>query len=86
MIWEHARTIAARRCGILWTPELDLKAVNPVSSTGQALPGYSPTSTLIGHLGLGEEEEATGNLCLGPEEAVQERVRELLGRAGQPAR
>ena len=47
------------------TDEPDLRLVNPVSGTGQALPGYSPDFNA---------DEATGNLCLGTGEAAQKRA------------
>ena len=58
----------------LRTPELDLRLVNPMSSTGQAPPGYSPDFNADEAIWGWAREEATGNLCLGTREAVQERV------------
>ena len=55
-------------------PELELRLVNPVSSTGQALPGYSPDCNAAESIWGWAREEATGNLCLGSRAAVQERV------------
>ena len=63
----------------LRTPELGLRLVNPVSSTGQALPGYSPDFNADEAIWGWAREEATGNLCLGAKAAVQERVCRFLG-------
>ena len=79
VIWDNApahRGEALRE--YLRTPELDLRLVNPVSSTGQALPGYSPDFNAGEAIWGWAGEEATGNLCLGTREAVQERVGNFL--------
>ena len=62
----------------LRTPELNLRLVNPVSGTGQALPGYSPDFNADEAIWGWAREEASGNLCLGTREAVQERVGNFL--------
>ena len=79
VIWDNApahRGEALRE--YLRTPELDLRLVNPVSSTGQALPGYSPDFNADEAIWGWAREEATGNLCLGTRAAVQERVGNFL--------
>ncbi len=69
----------------LRTTGLDLRLVNPVSSTGQALPGYSPDFNADEAIWGWAREGATGNLCLGTREAVQERVGNFLaGLANRP--
>ena len=77
VVWDNApahRGQALRE--YLRTTGLNLRLVNPVSSTGQALPGYSTDFNA---------EEATGNLCLGTREAVQERVGNFLaGLSNRP--
>ena len=62
----------------LRTPELELRLVNPVSSTGQALPGYSPDCNAAEAVWGWARAQATGNLCLGSRAAVQERVGKFL--------
>ena len=62
----------------LRTPELELRLVNPVSSTGQALPGYSPDFNADEAVWGWAREEVTGNLCLGSRAAVRERVGKFL--------
>ena len=57
--------------------------MNPVSSTGQALPGYSPDFNADEAVWGWAREEATGNLCLGTKALVQERVG--TSSAGWPA-
>ena len=50
------------------------------------LPGYSPDFNADEAVWGWAREEATGNLCLGSRAAVQERVRQIPGRAVQPER
>ncbi len=67
VIWGNAPTHrgeASREN--LRTPDLDLRLVN--------LPGYSPDFNADEAIWGWAREEATGNLCLGTREAVQERV------------
>ena len=54
----------------LRTPGLELRLVN--------LPGYSPDFNADEAVWGWAREEATGNLCLGSREAVQERVGKFL--------
>ena len=71
VIWDNApahRGEALRE--YLRTPELDLRLVN--------LPGYSPDFNADEAIWGWAREEATGNLCLGTREAVQERVGDFL--------
>ena len=71
VIWDNApahRGEALRE--YLRTPELDLRLVN--------LPGYSPDFNADEAIRGWAREEATGNLCLGTREAVQERVGNFL--------
>ena len=71
VIWDNApahRGEALRE--YLQTPELDLRLVN--------LPGYSPDFNADEAIWGWAREEATGNLCLGTREAVQERVGNFL--------
>ena len=53
-------------------------AGEPPFSRGQALPGYSPDFNADEAVWGWAREEATGNLCLGSREAVQERVGKFL--------
>ena len=67
VIWDNApahRGEALRK--YLRTPDLDLGLVN--------LPGYSPDFNADEAIWGWAREEATGNLCLGTREAVQETV------------
>ena len=71
VIWDNApahRGEAARE--YLRTPGLELRLVN--------LPGYSPDFNADGAVWGWAREEATGDLCLGSREAVQERVGRFL--------
>ena len=71
VIWDNApahRGEAVR--DYLRTPSLELRLVN--------LPGYSPDFNADEAIWGWVREEATGNLCLGSREAVQERVRNVL--------
>ena len=71
VIWDNApahRGEALRE--YLRTPELYLRLVN--------LPGYSPDINADEAIWGWAREEATGNLCLGTREAVQERVGNFL--------
>ena len=62
----------------LRTPGLELRLVN--------LPGYSPDFNGDEAIWGWAREEATGNLCLGSREAVQEKVGKIPCRTGQPQR
>ncbi len=62
----------------LRSPGLDLRLVNPVSSTGQALPGYRPDFNPDEAIWGWVREEATGNLGLGTSTLVQARVSSFL--------
>ncbi len=71
VIWDNApahRGEAMRE--YLRTPELELRLVN--------LPGYSPDFNADEAIWGWAREEATGNLCLGSREVVQERVGKFL--------
>ena len=71
VIWDNApahRGEAVRY--YLRTPSLELRLVN--------LPGYSPDFNADEAIWGWVREEATGNLCLGSREAVQERVGNFL--------
>ena len=75
MIWDNSpahRGDAIR--AYLATPGLNLRLVNPVSSTGQALPSYSPDFNADEAIWGWAREEATANRCLGTRAAVRERV------------
>ena len=71
VIWDNA---PAHRGEVvreyLQTPGLGLRLVN--------LPGYSPDFNADEAIWGWAREEATGNLCLGSREAVQERVGKFL--------
>ena len=85
VIWDNS---PAHRGDVLRaylaTPGLRLRLVNPVSSTGQALPGYSPDFNAAEAIWNWVRQEVTANLCLGAEFAVQEKVNnfftQLAGR------
>ena len=71
VIWDNApahRGEAVRE--YLRTPGLELRLLN--------LPGYSPDFNADEAVWGWAREEATGNLCLGSREAVQERVGKFL--------
>ena len=78
VIWDNApahRGEALRE--YLRTPGLELRLLN--------LPGYSPDFNADEAVWGWAREEATGNLCLGSREAVQERLRKFLsGLAVRP--
>ena len=79
VIWDNApahRGPAMR--SYLETPGLNLRLVNPVSSTGQALPGYSPDFNADEAVWGWARQEATGNQCLGNKALVQQRVNHFL--------
>ena len=79
VIWDNApahRGEAVRE--YLRTPELELKLVNPRFHEGRLCRGTARTSTPMRPSGAGREKRATGNLCLGSREAVQERVGKSL--------
>ena len=79
VIWDNAPAHRGPEMrSHLETPGLNLRLVNPVSSTGQALPGYSPDFNADEAIWGWAREEATGNLCLGNRAAVQERVGNFL--------
>ena len=59
-------------------PELELRLVNPVSSTGQSQTGYSPDCNADEAVWDWAREPVTGNLCLWSRAAVQERVGKFL--------
>ena len=63
-------TVGAAGREHLRTPELELRLVN--------LPGYSPDFNADEAIWGWAREEATGNLCLGSREAVQEQVGKFL--------
>ena len=76
VIWDNApahRGEAVRE--YLRTPGLNLRLMN--------LPGYSPDFNADEAIWGWTREEATGNLCLGTREAVNERVSSFLA-GGQP--
>ena len=57
---------------------LGYEAGEPPFSRGQALPGYSPDFNADEAVWGWAREEATGNLCRGSKEAVEERVGKFL--------
>ena len=81
MIWDNspAHRDAARRA-YLATPDLNLCLVNPVSSTVQALPSYSPDFNADEASWGWVRQEATANLCLGTRAAVQQKVGDFFAR------
>ena len=87
VIWDNSpahRGDALR--AYLATPGLRLRLVNPVSSTGQALPGYSPDFNADEAIWNWVRQEVTAcpvsstgqALCLGAKSAVQEKVNNLF--------
>ena len=75
VIWDNSpahRGDAIR--AYLTTPDLNLRLVNPVSSTGQALPSYSPDFNADEAIWGWARQEVTANLCLGTRAAVREKV------------
>ena len=75
VIWDNSpahRDDAIR--AYLAMPGLNLRLVNPVSSTEQALPSYSPDFNADEAIWGWAREEATANRCLGTRAAVQEKV------------
>ena len=71
IIWDNAPAHRGEEMrGYLRTPELELRLVN--------LPGYSPDFNADEAVWGWAREEATGNVCLGSREAVQERVGKFL--------
>ena len=58
----------------LTTPDLNLRLVNPVSSTGQALPSYSPDFNADKAVWGRVRQEATDNQCLETRAAVREKA------------
>ena len=62
----------------LATPDLNLCLVNPVSSTGQVLPSYSPDFNADEANWGWARQEATANRCLGTRGAVQEKVADFF--------
>ena len=79
VIWDNSpahRGDAVR--AYLATPGLNLRLVNPVSSTGQALPSYSPDFNADEAIWGWARQEATANLCLTTRAAVQEKVGDSL--------
>ena len=71
IIWDNAPAHRGDAVGeYLRTPGLDLRLVN--------LPDYSPDFNADEAIWGWAREEATGNLCLGTREAVQERVGNFL--------
>ena len=62
----------------LRTPGLELRLVNPRFHEGKLCRGTARTSMPMRLSGVGPREEATGNLCLGIREAMQERVGKFL--------
>ena len=71
VIWDNAPALGGEALReYLRTPEMDLQLVN--------LPGYSPDFNADEAIWGWAREEATGNLCLGTREAVQERVGNFL--------
>ena len=85
VIWDNApahRGEAVR--GVPQDAWTGTEAGEPPFSRGQALPGYSPDFNVDEAIWGLAREEATGNLCLGSREAVQERVGKFLsGRSSR---
>ena len=88
VIWDNS---PAHRGDVLRaylaTPGLRLRLVNPVSSTVQALPGYSPDFNADEAIWNWVRHEVTANRCLGTKSAVQEKVNnfftQLAGRQAE---
>ena len=81
VIWDNSpahRGDALR--AYLATPGLRLRLVNPVSSTGQALPGYSPDFNADEGIWNWARQEVTANLCLGAKALVQEKVSDFFAQ------
>ena len=75
VIWDNSpahRGDAIR--AYLTTPNLNLRLVNPVSSTGQALPSYSPDCNADEAIWGWVRQEVTANLCWGTKALVREKV------------
>ena len=75
VIWDNSpahRGDALR--AYLTTPGLNLRLVNPVSSTGQALPSYRPDFNADEAVWGWARQDVTANLCLGARAAVPEKV------------
>ena len=81
VIWDNA---AAHRGDALRTyldtPGLRLRLVNPVSSTGQALPSYSPDFNAAEAIWASARDEVTANRCLGTRAAVRQKVGGFFAR------
>ena len=81
VIWDNSpahRGDALR--AYLTTPGLNLCLVNPVSSTGQALPSYRPDFNADEAVWGWVRQDVTANLCLGTRAAVQEKVGDFFAR------
>ena len=81
VIWDYSpahRGEALR--AYLATPDLNLHLVNPVSSTGQALPSYSPDYNADEAIWGWVRQEAAANRCLATRAAVQEKVGDFFAR------
>ena len=81
VIWDNSpahRGEALR--AYLATPGLRQRLVNPVSSTGQALPSYSPDFNADEAIWGWARQEATANLCLGSRAAVQDKLDDFFAR------
>ena len=75
VIWDNSpahRGDALR--AYLTTPGLNLCLVNPVSSTGQALPSYRPDFNADEAVWGWVRQDVTANLCRGTRAAVPEKV------------
>ena len=75
VIWDNSpahRGDALR--AYLTAPGLNLCLVNPVSSTGQALPSYSPDFNADEAVWGWVRQDVTANWCLGTRAAVPEKV------------
>ena len=89
VIWDNAPAHGGEALReYLKTPDLNLRLVNPVSSTGQALPGYSPDCNApifnqSRHLGLGERRGHRQSVPGDPGGSTG-TGRELPGWSGQP--
>ena len=81
VIWDNTpahRGDAVR--AYLATPGLNLRLVNPVSSTGQALPSYSPDFNADEAIWGWARQKATANRCLGTLAVVQEMAGDFFAR------
>ena len=81
VIWDNSPAHRGEALqAYLATPGLRQRLVNPVSSTGQALPSYSPDFNADEAIWGWARQEATANLCLGSRAAVQDKLDDFFAR------